>query len=96
MDGVYDAEATIIETVPAIVRRHRSVGVLTWRLLHEIEEEALAEVAATGRHSRQILNMLRSSGLMGYPRDERAVSFEGHEVLPMVFSQIKDAWDRVD
>jgi len=96
MESLYAAEDAIKEAVPGIVRRHRSAGILTWRLMHEIETEVLAAVAATGRHSRQVLGMLRSSDLMTYPKDDRPASLEGHEAVPIVFSAIKDAWSRVD
>jgi hypothetical protein len=94
--GLDRAEDAIKEMVPVVVRRHRGVGILTWRLLHQIESEVLAEVAATGEHSRQLLSMLRSLGLMDYPKDDREVSLTGHEVVPVVFSEVVQAWSRVD
>lgn len=90
------AEDAIVQTVPVIVRRYRAAGVLTWKLLHQIESEVLAEVAATGLHSRQLLGMLRSSPHMGYPKDETEVSLKGHEVVPVVFGEVVRAWSRVD
>jgi hypothetical protein len=90
------AEEAIKEAVPAIVRRHRAAGILTWRLMHQIEREVLSEVAATGLHSRQLLGMLRSSGLMEYPQDDSEVSLKGHEAVPVVFCEVEKAWSRVD
>jgi hypothetical protein len=90
------AQEAIREIVPVIVRRHRAAGTLTWRLMHQIEAEVLREIDATGQHSRQMLGMLRSSGLMDYPKDEREVSLEGHEAVPVVFSEVHKAWRRVD
>lgn len=90
------AEYAIKDVVPAIVRRHRAAGILTWRLMHQIEDEVIAEISATDRHSPRMLSMLRSSGLMEYPKDDREVSLEGHEVIPIVFAEIHKAWCRVD
>lgn len=90
------AEDAIKQAVPAVVRRHRGAGVLTWGLLHQIESEVLADVAATGLHSRQLLTMLRSSHHMGYPKDDSEVSLEGHEVVPVVFGEVVRAWSMVD
>jgi hypothetical protein len=90
------AEEAIKQITPVVVRRHRAAGVLTWRLMHQIEAEVLREVDATGLHSRQLLGMLRSSGLMDYPKDDREVSLDGHEAVPIVFSEIQRAWARVD
>jgi len=60
--GLDRAEEAIKEMVPVVVGRHRGAGILTWRLLHQIESEVLDELAATGEHSQQMLGMLRSSG----------------------------------
>ncbi|SAL50020.1 hypothetical protein AWB70_04007 [Caballeronia cordobensis] len=84
------------EAVPTIVRRYRAGGVLTWAILHQIEADVLAEVAATGKYSYRLLNMLRASPALGYPKDDRPVSFEGHDFVPPVFGAIDDAWRRVD
>lgn len=39
MDVLFAAEAAVQEAVPAVVQRHRSTGVLTWKLLRQMEEE---------------------------------------------------------
>lgn len=95
MDVLFASHAAVTEAVPAVVLRHRSVGVLTWALLHRIESEVLAEVAATGKHSVRILDMLRAPAALDYPKDDRPVSFEGHDFVPPVFGAIDDAWRRV-
>jgi hypothetical protein len=92
MDAMYAADADLKAAVPAAVRRHRSAGTLTWALIHEIEAEILAEVAATGKHSARMLGMLRASPAMGYPNDAQPVSLEGHEVVPTVFGAIYAEW----
>jgi len=96
MDVLSVADAAVREAVPAVVSRHREAGVLTWALLHHIESEVLAEVAATGKHSPMMLGMLRAPAVLDYPKDERPVSFEGHEFVPSVFGAIDDAWRRVN
>jgi len=94
--ALHKTEAAIREAVPRVVRRHRAAGIFTWRQVHQIESEVIAELSSTGLHSAQMLRMLRSSELMGYPKDDRGVSLEGNEAVPVVFSQIHKAWHRVD
>lgn len=96
MDVLFAARAAIREAVPAVVQRHRSAGVLTWALLHEIEAEVLAEVAATGSHNTRILDMIRAPAALEYPKDDRPVSFEGRDFVPIVFGAIEDAWRQVN
>jgi Protein of unknown function (DUF2471) len=96
MDVLFAAASAVKEAVPAVVQRHRSAGVLTWALLYRIESEVLADVAATGKHSKRILDMLRAPAALSYPKDERPASFEGHEFVPIVFGAIDEAWRRVN
>jgi hypothetical protein len=58
---LFAANAAVKAAVPVVVMRHRSAGVLTWALLHQMESEVLAEVAATGKHSARMLDMLAVS-----------------------------------
>jgi hypothetical protein len=95
MDQLFAADAAVKEAVPAVVSRYRAAGVLTWAILHQIEADVLAEVAATGKYSHRLLNMLRASPALDYPKDDRPVSFEGHDFVPPVFGAIDDAWGRV-
>lgn len=96
MDLLFAAVAAVKDAVPAVVSRHRAADVLTWALLHQIESEVLAEVAVSGTHSPRMLAMLRAPALLGYPKDERPVSFDGHEFVPPVLDAIVDAWRRVN
>ncbi len=73
MDQLFVADAAVKEAVPGDVNRYRAAGVLTWAILHQIKAEGLAEVAATGKYSHHLLNMLRASPALGYPKDERPV-----------------------
>jgi hypothetical protein len=47
----------------------------------------------TGDHSRPILAMLRSSPILEYPKSDWPVSFEGHDVVPLAFHSITEAWN---
>ncbi len=92
MEEMLAAQAAVREAAPAVVNRHRRAGVLTWALLHRIESELIASVAASRQHKKRVLDMLRSAWPNTYPEDERAVSFEGHDVVPFAFTVIEEAW----
>lgn len=96
MDLLQSAEKAVIEALPPIIRRHRENGLLTWRLLHQIEAEVLADVAAGGKHNPGVLRMISAPAVLAYPKDDRAASFEGHTAMPVVFAAIAAAWKRVD
>jgi hypothetical protein len=83
------------EVVPSVVARYREAGVLTWTLIHQIESEVLKEVLTSGQLSAEVVNMVRSHEAFRYPKDNRLASFEGHELMPIVFGAIRDAWKRV-
>lgn len=38
---LFDAQAAAEEVIPRVIARHRYKGVLTWKLLHQMEEEVL-------------------------------------------------------
>lgn len=92
---LFDAEAAAQEVVPRVVARHRAKGILTWRLIHQIEEEVLAEVLSGGRFSERLLKMICAPAALSYPNDDRPVSFEGHDFVPIVFAAIDQAWRQV-
>lgn len=95
MDFLHTAEMSAREVVPEIVARHRSAGILTWKILFAIEAEVIAELAATGEHDPWILNMMRAADVMGYPTDSTPASFKNAGVVPLIFHAIEQAWDRV-
>lgn len=95
MKELDSASAAVQEALPRIIHRHRSSGILTWALLHQIEQEVLEDVEADGEHHPQVLRMLRSIPAMGYPNDDSPASFEGHGVISSAFSMIFKAWQRV-
>ncbi|MUI10921.1 DUF2471 family protein [Massilia dura] len=95
MDEFELADQAVRAITQSVVLRYRTVGVLTWALLHQIEAEVLDEAARSGEHDQAVLNMMRAPAAMVYPRDDRPVSFTGHSFLPIVFSEVKDAWNRL-
>jgi hypothetical protein len=94
-DDVKAADEAAQRAVPAIVMRYRESNVLTWALLHHMESEVLAELAASGEHPEFALNMIRSAPVLGYPSDDRPVSFGSATVLPIIFREIEKVWNRV-
>lgn len=93
---LFNAEAAVLEVVPRVVERHRARGVLTWNLLHKLEEEVLAEVSSSGRFSERLLEMICAPAALSYPNDNRPASFEDHEFVPTVFHAIEKAWRHVN
>jgi len=89
---LFDAQAAVETVLPHVVARHRSKGVLTWKLIHRIEEEVLSEVCAEGIFSPRLLQMICAPAALSYPNDDQPVSFEGHDFVPIVFSAIDRAW----
>lgn len=96
MEALFAVGAAVKDVVPCIVLRHRSAGILTRALLHRIESEVIGELLASGKYSRQVLQMVRSADAFGYPKDERPASFDGHGCVPIVFGAIVDAWGAVN
>lgn len=94
-DDLTAADQAASRVVPEVVTRHRCAGILTWALLHQIESEVLAELEAGGEHPASALNMIRAAPVLGYPTDDRPVSFSGASVVPVIFRQIDKAWNLV-
>jgi hypothetical protein len=94
-DELTEASEAADRAVREVVMRHRCSGVLTWSLLHRMEGEVLAQLEAGGEHSAWTLNMIRSAPVLGYPNDDRPVSFSNASIVPIIFGQIEDAWSLV-
>nr|WP_313037614.1 DUF2471 family protein [Achromobacter ruhlandii] len=92
LDTLEDTKCAIDAALPSIIARHRAAGHLTWRLIHQIEEELMNELAATGRYDPQMLRMVMASSWMGYPRTDEPVDFGGSNVRAITFSAIEEAW----
>ncbi|MGH8786849.1 MAG: DUF2471 family protein [Cupriavidus necator] len=95
MDIIYEAETAIREAAPAIVTRHRGAGHLSWRLLHQIEDEVVAAIEATRKVDPGILRMMRASPLMGYPKNDEPADFSNAGAVAVTFSIIVEAWKHV-
>jgi len=96
MDSIQAAEAAIIQATPAIVAKHRDAGILTWKLIHQIENEVMHQVGQSGKHAPNLLRMLKASPFLGYPKADTPADFSGSEAVPITFSAIHDAWNRVN
>jgi hypothetical protein len=94
MDSLIAADAAVRQALPAIVGRYRAAGVLTWVLLYEIEADVLTHLASRGQHHKRTLDLLRAPASLDYPRDERPASFEGGDLVPVVFQEIEEVWRR--
>src|SRR3569623_3349519 len=75
--------------VNAIVERHRTAGqILTWRLLHEIEKEAIKSLEQAGDLDRQYIRMLRSSRCGYVPKIDKPAEVKPQQKLPIAVSLI--------
>lgn len=79
--------------VNAIVDRHRTAGeVLTWRLVHQIEKEALETLERAGDLDVKYIRMVRSSRWGYVPRINQPADLESHEELPVALTMIQNAY----
>lgn len=79
--------------VNSIVERHRTAGqVLTWRLLHEIEKEALKTLVQAGDLDIQYIRMMRSSRWGYVPKIDKPAQVQRQEKLPIAVSLIHQAY----
>lgn len=59
---------------------------LTWRLLHAIEAEALADLGFAGRHEAYVLDLFKRPEAMIYPETDDPATFGKSNALPMAFA----------
>ena len=59
---------------------------LTWRLLHAIEAEALADLGFASRHDAIMLGLFERPGELAYPESDDPVDFGHSTALPAVFA----------
>lgn len=79
--------------VNAIVERHRTAGrILTWRLLHEIEKEAIKSLEQAGDLDKQYIRMLRSSRWGYVPKIDQPAEVRPQQTLPMAVALIHRAY----
>src|ERR1700739_3268009 len=58
---------------------------LTWRLLHAIEAEALADLGFAGRHDALMLSLFQRPANLAYPETDDLVDFGQSNALPAAF-----------
>jgi hypothetical protein len=59
---------------------------LTWRLLHAIEAEALADLGFASRHDALMLGLFQRPTALPYPETDDPVDFGASNALPAVFA----------
>jgi hypothetical protein len=59
---------------------------LTWRLLHAIEAEALADLGFASRHDGEMLGLFHRPSALPYPETDEPVDFGSSNALPAVFA----------
>ncbi len=70
-----------------IASRYVVQGVpLTWRLLHAIEAEALADLGFASRHDRDVLDLFKRPEDMTYPETDDPATFGKSNALPAAFA----------
>ncbi|SDC08977.1 DUF2471 family protein [Paraburkholderia lycopersici] len=67
---------------------------LTWRLLHAIEAEALADLGFASRHDALMLGLFQRPGDLAWPETDDAVDFGQSTALPAVFAFAVSAYER--
>ncbi|WP_114809909.1 DUF2471 family protein [Paraburkholderia kururiensis] len=67
---------------------------LTWRLLHAIEAEALADLGFASRHDEAMLNLFQRPHGLSYPETDDVVDFGASNALPPVFAFAVAAYER--
>jgi hypothetical protein len=92
----YQAAARDLEhIVRSIAERYISQHVpLTWRLLHAIEAEALADLGFASRHDAILLGLFQRPGDLAYPETDDPVDFGRSNALPAVFAFAVAAYER--
>lgn len=93
---LHAVQARLAIAVDAIVERHRTAGrVLTWRLVHEIEKEALRTLEQAGDLDMRYIRMVRSSRWGYVPKVNQPADLQSHESLPVALTMIRKAYHTV-
>lgn len=67
---------------------------LTWRLLHAIEAEALADLGFASRHDALMLGLFQRPSDLPYPETDETVNFGMSTALPAVFAFAVSAYEQ--
>jgi hypothetical protein len=82
------------QIVRHIAGRYIVQGVpLTWRLLHAIEAEALADLGFASRHEADLLELFKRPQDMVYPETDDPATFGKSNALPAAFAFAVAAYD---
>ena len=82
------------QIVRNIATRYIVQGVpLTWRLLHAIEAEALADLGFAGRHDALVADLFKRPADMNYPETDDAATFGQSNALPAAFGFAVSAYE---
>jgi len=80
-----------------IAARYIVQGVpLTWRLLHAIEAEALADLGFASRHDALMLGLFQRPDNLPYPETDESVDFGASNALPAVFAFAVSAYEEAE
>lgn len=78
-----------------IAGRYIEKGVpLTWRLLHAIEAEAVADLGFAGRHEAALRGVFARPDNFRFPETDDVVDIASSDALPAVFAFAVDAYER--
>ncbi|BEU25819.1 DUF2471 family protein [Paraburkholderia caribensis] len=69
---------------------------LTWRLLHAIEAEALADLGFASRHDAVMLGLFQRPDDFQFPETDDPVDFGRSNALPAVFAFAVSAYDAAE
>jgi hypothetical protein len=67
---------------------------LSWRLLHAIEAEALADLGFASRYDGLMVDLFQRPGDLAYPETDDTVDFGQSNALPAVFAFAVSAYER--
>lgn len=82
------------QIVRSITHRYIAQQVpLSWRLLHAIEAEALADLGFASRHDALMLGLFQRPGDLAYPETDETVDFGQSNALPAVFAFAVSAYE---
>ncbi|WP_244816701.1 DUF2471 family protein [Caballeronia sp. Lep1P3] len=77
-----------------VAGRYIEKGVpLTWRLLHAIEAEAVADLGFAGRHEAALRELFARPDNFQYPETDDVVDIASSDALPAVFAFAVDAYE---
>jgi hypothetical protein len=77
-----------------IAGRYIEKGVpLTWRLLHAIEAEAVADLGFAGRHEAALRELFARPDGFQFPETDEVVDVASSDALPAVFAFAVDAYE---